>query len=425
MMKRLIPACMVFVLWSFLPSGTAAEEILTWEDCLAEATKNHPDLISAAETVNQRKADRAVTAGALYPQIDANVDASTAQTGTTAKTTADTYTYGVSGTQLIFDGFKTVNEVNAAKEDIKAARENYRWTSSEVRLNLRGAFISLLKAQEMITVAEEIVNIRRDSLMMITLNYEAGLEHKGAQMTAEANWVKAKAELARTKRGLALAQRQLSKEMGWQEVKAVAVKGDFVVRDRAEEPPDFAALAEDNPSLLEALARKNSAAFDVKSAYAEFSPALSAAASANKKGAHWPPENENWSLGFSLTMPIYEGGLRWAQVSKAKAVYNQLAADARSARDGVVVALEQYWAALRDALDTVEVEREDLEAAEERAKIAEAQYSTGFIAFDNWIIIENDLVEAKKAYLNAQAGALSAEAEWMDAKGETLEYAQK
>jgi len=63
-------------------------------------------------------------------------------------------------------------------------------------------------------------------------------------------------------------------------------------------------------------------------------------------------------------------------------------------------------------------------AAIERAKIAEAQYSTGFTTFDDWIIIENALVDAKKAYLEAQASALIAEADWIQAKGETLEYAQ-
>jgi outer membrane protein TolC len=61
-------------------------------------------------------------------------------------------------------------------------------------------------------------------------------------------------------------------------------------------------------------------------------------------------------------------------------------------------------------------------AAEERAKIAEAQYSLGLLQFDNWTIIEDNLVSAKKAFIDAQANALLAEANWVMAKGETLEY---
>jgi len=58
----------------------------------------------------------------------------------------------------------------------------------------------------------------------------------------------------------------------------------------------------------------------------------------------------------------------------------------------------------------------------QRSKIAEVEYATGFIGYDNWTIIEDNLVSAKASYLNAQANALLAEASWIQAKGETLEY---
>ncbi len=426
------PISIILLFFCFLLAQAKAEEVLIWEDCIIEAKKNHPDLISAEESVNQQKASKLITASGLYPQIDSNLGASTAgtsttssATGVTTKTTTDSYTYGVSGTQLIFDGFKTINKVKTAAENIKASEQNYRFTSTEVRLNLRTAFINLLKAQELIRVAGEITKIRRDSLELITLRYASGLEHKGALLTAEANLAEATFELAQAKRDIGLSQRQLTKEMGRQEFKPISVKGDFSLRDTAAEKPDLETLAKNNPSLLEAFTKRNAAAFDIKSAYAEFAPALSGEAGANKKSSHWPPQNDNWNLGLSLTMPIFEGGLRLAQVSKAQAAYNQAEADARSTGDSVVVSLEQNWVALQDAIETVEVQRKSLNAAQERSKIAEAQYSTGFITFDNWIIIENDLVSAKKAYLNAQANALLAEANWIQAKGETLEYAQK
>ena len=44
------------------------------------------------------------------------------------------------------------------------------------------------------------------------------------------------------------------------------------------------------------------------------------------------------------------------------------------------------------------------------------------MSFDNWTIIQDNLVKAKKAFLDAQANGLFAEAGWIQAKGETLEY---
>jgi outer membrane protein TolC len=429
-MKKFVIFFITLCLFCFLLPQAKAEEILTWENCLAEATKNNPDLISALESLNQQKASKSITASTLYPQIDANLNASKAGTSnttgsTTTKTTTDTYSYGVSGTQLLFDGFKTFNKVKAASENINAAQYNYSFTSSKVRLNLRTAFISLLKAQELIKVTEEIVNIRKNNLMLINMRYGSGLEHKGALLTAEANLAQANFDLAQTKRNLESAQWQLTKEMGRQEFKPIFVNGEFDVSDNAREKPNFELLVKNNPSLLQMGAKKNAAAFDIKSAYSDFAPMLSATGGANKKSGHWPPENNNWDLGLSLTLPIFEGGLRSAQVSKAKAAYNQLEADERSTKDSIIVALQQYWVALQDALETVEVQHKFLEAAEERSKIASAQYSAGFISFDNWILIENDLVKAKRSYLDAQANALLSEANWIYEKGETLEYAQK
>jgi hypothetical protein len=178
------PRLVIFlILFTGFLGNVRAEEILTWQDCIKEAQKNHPDLISALENIKEKKADKAITASGFYPQIDSNLDASTVSTSTTSvttgvttKATSNTYTYGVTGTQLIFDGFKTINEVKTAKEFINAAEQSYRFASTEVRLNLRTAFINLLKAQELIRVAEDImVQFLIEAILMSFLGGVVGI----------------------------------------------------------------------------------------------------------------------------------------------------------------------------------------------------------------------------------------------------------
>jgi TolC family type I secretion outer membrane protein len=415
-----------------VPLATYAEETLAWQDCVKEAAKNNPDLISAVENVSQQKAAKSITASTLFPQVSANLDASTAKTtttssstGKTTKTIADSYSYGLTGSQLIFDGFTTINNVNAASENIKAARENYRFTSTQVRLNLRTAFVNLLTAQQMVFVSEEIVKIRRDNLMLITLRYQSGLEHKGALLKAEADLAQARFQLSQAKRDIELAETQLNQQMGRREFKPVFAKGDFTVVTDTKEKPDFDTLIKDNPSVLQAIAKKNSAEFSIKSVYGSFLPQITGNAATDKSQGRFPPHNDQWNLGLSVNLPIFEGGLRLAQLNQAQAVYNQALANEKSIRNTAIVNLEQTWVNLKDAMETVSVQAKTLEASQERSKIAQAQYSTGFISFDNWIIIEDDLVRAKTAFLQAQGNALLAEANWIQAKGEMLEYAQQ
>jgi len=416
----------ILIIFAICVDKAIAEDMLTWQDCVREAAKNNPDLISAKEVVKQEKATKFSTQSGLLPQVTGSVDASRSEStsSVTSSTIKNSFSYGADGTQLIFDGFQTFNDINAATENVKASKENYRFVSSEVRLNLRTAFASLLKAQELIKVAEDILKIRRSNLELITLRYMSGLEHRGALLTAEANAAQATYEVAQARRDVVSAQKELARQMGQKNFSPISVQGDFTVRDTAEEKPDFMEVISTNPSILKAAATKNAALFSKKSAIGSFLPEISGNAGASRSGKSWVPKNNQWNFGATLSMPIFEGGLKLAQLSEADATYKKAIADEESARNTAIVSLEQTWASLRDTIENVGVNAQILNATEERARISEAQYSTGFITFDNWIIIQNDLVNAKKAYLNAEAGALIAEANWIQAKGETLEYAQ-
>ncbi len=428
-MLKYFKICLIILAFSFVSYGSLlAEEILSWQDCIREASKNNPDLIAATEEIKQSQAAKAITASALFPQIDANLQASTAQTAssTTGKTsTADSYSYGVTGSQLIFDGLKTISDTKAASENITASKYNFKYTSSTVRYRLRSAYASLLKAQEALKITQEIYDIRRSNLELITLRYQSGLEHKGALLTAEADLANAQYQISQAKRSLEVAQRQITKEMGRTKFSPILVKGDFKVQETVKKKPDFEELVKNYPSLNQIIAQRNAAQFSLNSAYANFSPTLSGSAGANKSGSHWSPNGDNWNLGLSLSMPIFEGGLRLAQVSQAKAYFNQIKENERSVKDSAVLVLEQNWASFQDAIDNVGVQEKQLLATQERSNIAQAQYSTGFITFDNWIIIEDNLVNAKNTFLDAQANVLLAEASWIQAKGDTLEYEEK
>ncbi len=398
----------------------AAEEALSWHDCVKEAAKNNPDLIASVEEIKQSVAGKDITASDLFPQINSNLGASSARGATGS--VADSYNYGLSGTQLIFDGAKTLNNIRAARENITAAKENFRFTSTTVRFKLRSAFIDLLRVQEMLRITKEIYDIRRSNLELITLRYESGLEHKGALLTAQADLTAAETGISQAIREVEVAQRELVKEMGRPQLTPIFAKGNFKVKDGAKLKPDFITLAKNNPELQQAIAQKNSAEFGVRSAYANFFPTLSGQAGASKSGSRWTPKGDQWNVGLTVSLPIFEGGLRFAQVSQAKALLNQLRENERSTKDSVIVVLEQAWADLQDTMDNVEVQRQTLIANEMRAKVSEAQYSLGVMTFDNWIIIQDNLVTSKRAYLNSQAEALLAEAYWIQAKGETLEY---
>ncbi|MDO8489549.1 MAG: TolC family protein [Candidatus Omnitrophota bacterium] len=414
----------IIFLTAFIPGAVSAEEILNWQDCVKEAAKNHPDLISAREVVIESKASKDIAQSPLAPQItsQAGTTLSKIQTSVKGSKTSTTNSYSVTGTQLIFDGFKTIDNTMAAKENIKSSQFAYKFTSSQVRFRLRSAYVSLLRSQEFIKITQDIYDIRKKNLDLIKLRYDSGIEHKGALLTAEANLAQAEYGIKQAKRDMEVAQSQLIKEMGRSIYTSMFVQGDFIVKEPVNTKPDFVALSEINPSYLELDAATRAADYNIRSAIANFFPTISAQGTVGRQDSRWLPQTNQWNMGFSVSWPLFEGGLRIAQVGLAKAQFNQAQSTERSAKDSIIVTLEETWQTLLDSLDNVEVRRKFLVADEERSKIADAQYSIGFLIFDNWTIIQDNLVSSKRDFLDAQAAAMLAEANWIQAKGETLEY---
>ena len=409
-----------------VPSLLWADETLTWSDCLTRASLNHPDLVSAQEEVRQSKDTKTITASGLWPQADANLSVTQIKSQASAasiKQNSTSYAYGVSGSQLLFDGFKTLNNVKASTEDIKASQWNFQFVSSQVRLRLRTAFINLLKAQDLIKLTKNIYDIRKQNLDLITKYYNSGIEHKGALLTAQANLAEAQFEINQAQRSLEVAQINLLKEIGARLIGAIKVNGAFDISANYQQKPDFESLVDSNPQLLQITAKKNAASFNIKSDQSNFWPAVSLLGGVGKSDDQWPPRVADTNVGLKLTWPILEGGSRLAQLDQAKSTFRGLQAQEQSLKDSLVLALEQSWASLQDAIEQVNVQKKFLDADVERAKIAEKQYSVGLLTYDNWTIIEDNLVSSKKTFLNTQANALLAEANWVEAQGRTLEYA--
>lgn len=398
-----------------------AQRTLNWEDCVRETAQNNPALVAAAEEVRQSGSDKKIAQSAALPQIDSSVSG---QRTIATKRETNSFSYSVSGRQLLFDGMKTANDIKAAGATLKAAEYTYAVTSSNIRLNLRDAYAGLLRAQELIDLSETILERRQQNLKLVQLRHEAGREHKGALLTAEADLANAEYEVEQAKRNLVLARTRLLRTIGLRDHKDVVASGDLSSYYVPQENPDFESLADNTPLLKAYAAQKESARFSLNSQKGEFLPDVFLSSSAGKSGSQWPPDSTEWGMGISVSFPLFEGGSRMAGLEKAKSKFRQSEANALSGRDSIVLTLEETWTDFMDTLGTLSVQKKFLEAAEERARIASAQYSSGLINFDDWIIIENDLVNLKKSYLNAQANVLTTEARWVQAQGGTLEYDQ-
>jgi outer membrane protein TolC len=422
-----IGTLIVVLLSAILPVASGAgEEALTWRKCVEIAAANNPDVRSSYEKIMQGRAGVGTARSVLLPRVEADASVSTGKTETSAlrgqEGRTNSYSYGVTAKQLVFDGMKSVYDLKSAGKSLESAEYDYLVTSSNVRLDLRSAFVQLLRAQESIDLYAQILARRKQNLELVKMRYEAGREHRGSLLTAEASLARAQADSAQAARGLVLARHGLAKVLGLAVTGPLVVTGSLSAASAVSDQPDFEALVRDNPVLQKMMAQRELAALNVESAKAEYFPTVYGFLSADRSGTSRPTTATEWSAGVQMALPLFEGGATYHGVRGKEAALRQASEDARSTRGAVLFTMQEKWVSYRNALEDAGVQQKFLRAAEERAKIAESQYSIGLIQFDNWVIIEDNLVQLKKSYLDAGAQALSAEAEWVQSRGETLSY---
>lgn len=403
----------------FLGGAAFAAEPLSWEDCVKEARASNPELISAQAKLEQAVANKDVTRSAKLPQVSASAGHGISKTED--RDSVKSSSYSVSGRQLLFDGSKTAHDLAAARENIKSAAYDQQVVSSNVLLQLKTAYVGLVTAQALMDVTRDIVARRQQSTDLVELRYEGGREHKGALLTAQANLAQATFEYEQALRNLELYQRRLSRELGRSVFVPIVVSGDLEVPPVDTVKPGFEELVEGTPLLKQLAARKEAARLGVKSAQGDLFPKIYADAGTGKSGSSWPPSTHDWSAGLSVSFPLFEGGQKQASLANARATYAQLNADEKSGRDGVIYTLAETWTAWQDAAARVGVQQKFLEASALRSTIAEGEYATGLITFNDWTLIEDALVSNQKAVLQARMNALVSEATWLQAKGETLD----
>lgn len=404
-----------------LPAMIFAEETaLTWNDCAKEALANNPDLKSAREKIFQAEKDllAAESAGAL--QVSGSLSQSNSfplSTGTYSESSG----YSLSARYQLYDGDQYALNVVSAKENVNAAKLSFDATSASVRTSLRAAFLELLKTQELVKITEDIKKRRKEIYDIVKLSYDAGREHKGSVLLAEANLKQADYEVTAAKRSLELTSTKLIRQLGRKILLPVKVAFEVDIKDEQKEKPDFKKLVEACPSYKQSLSRKKLAEYSLKSAQAAFSPQISLSAGAGDSASSFAWDVPSLSAGISLSLQLFDGGKRTAQLDKAASSILQVEFDLIASSFDLEIALMNMWINFQNALDQAGVRKKFLDATTERAGISAVQYSNGLIAFDNWTIIEDDLVSSKKSLLDAQINSLSAENNWLNAQGITLE----
>lgn len=409
---------LVFFTIYFLSTYAFAERSLTLQDSLAQASYSNPDLRTSEEALHKARYKYYGSYCPLLPQIGANGGINRNRN---INSSEDGYInendfVELTVQQSIFSGGRNQANISLSYAEKELAEIRLELVRSQLTYDVREAFAQLLFAQEQLLVMQAIAERRNSDVQLLELRYEGGREHRGNLLYTKASYKQALFDVDVARRALIVAQRRLARTMGTSEKEDLRAVGKLESKTPAV-VTDFSDRALETPAYRLALTQIKSARAGVDLARSEFLPDIFARAAATRQNNQWPPNQDGWFLGVNFTYPFFPGGQNVLDLKGAKAEERRTEAAARSADDQATFDLEQSYNLYADAYEHVAVQTEFLNAAESRAEVARSQYTIGLLSFDNWDIIENDLINQRKFQLISQRDAVLAEAVWERVQG--------
>lgn len=398
-----------------LLTSPAAGEVLTFEEARRDMLAANPqaqasagNLIAAGERLTSARAG-------LYPYFSAS--ASYARSGSQGLPPGDSYSYGFSGTQPLFSP-SVPAAVRSAGAAHRSARASYDGLVSRLGYELKASFAGILNAREALKLSEATLKRREENLELIRLKYEAGRENKAALLETEAALKTARWRHERYKKELLLLERGLNRLLGRGPRAAVP---ELALPEAPEPPADFSAFENrlrEHPSLRSARSSVDAARAAEETASAGRMPEASANGSYRWSGSDWPDRNSAWSLGASVSLPLFAGGRLSAGVAAARAALKAAEAGLKNSSDEVYLAAEDAFLSWREAAAWMDVARSALDAAEARAWLVRKQYLAGQASYFEWRTVEDSLITEQNDYLSAGRSLVLAHAAFVRALGE-------
>lgn len=390
-------------------------ETLSWRQCVDSVVQNNAILRASQASVRATKYKEGGARSGFFPEISAGLNYNRAK----GDATDSRYSGSLSLSQDLFHGFQDIGQVRQAEANTAAARAQLQMDKAQASYDLKSAFEGVLYAKEYQKLTQEIIKRREDNLHLVRLRFENGQENKGSVLLSRAYLNDAHLSELKARDVLRVAGTQLAKVIGRDGADPIDVQGQVPLGPApTEQRPDFKKIAIATPAYQQALARERAADQAVTVARSQFYPDLKLTGALGRSGAEFfPNQDSTWSLGVGLSVPLFSGGKDYYNTESA--ISSRVASESQRidvSRD-LLSSLEQAYSNYLEADAQLKVDESYKEAAIVRAEIARKRYNTGLINFDDWDVIENDLIKRETSYLQSKRNRVTAEAAWEQTQG--------
>ena len=435
-----------------------SQKVWTLEDCINYALENNLDIQKQIQSVESYKADLTQSALGMLPNLNAsgtnywNFGQTIDQyTNTFATTSVRSNNFYVSSSMVLFNGLQKLNTVKQNQIMVLASKYDLDVIKNSISLTVAGYYLDILFNSELLDVAKEQLRITKLQVERIQKMVDAGSSARGDLLNIQAQ--KATEELTQVQTSNLLKISYLSLE----QLIDFPVTADFHVEKPRLKPVEAPAqpvtpeiiyehALKNRPEIRSAELRVDAAQKRLAIARGIITPTLSVSGSwgtgysgaAREIDPNVPPvvslekigvalpskdsvfgynvnyatrlksfgdqlkTNNNQSVGFSLSIPIFNGWQGRTNITQAKISKNQAELDLDIEKRTLRKIIEQSYADAVASLQKYNSSLEKVNAQTESFKYTQQKFDVGMLTSFDYNNSKKDLTKAESDLLQAK-----------------------
>jgi NodT family efflux transporter outer membrane factor (OMF) lipoprotein len=363
---------------------------------------------------------------ALFPTIALNGGATRSGSGAGGGSTI--ITQGAGGTGFVSGGGRSSNnyrlqanaswapdiwgrirrQVESARGQAQASEADLAAATLSAQGTLATDYFDLRENDAEIGLLTQTVEGYRRSLQIAQNRYNAGVAPHSDVLQAQSQLATTQAALEDLTRTRATFEHAIAVLVG-ETPETFSIAPDATWNAPVPEVPAGvpSTLLQRRPDIAAAERRAAAASAEIGVAVAAFFPDLTLTGSygfaSSELGRLFNASSSVWSLGASAAESLFEGGARRAQVSAARAAYDQAVANYRQTVLAAFQDVEDQLAAQRVLTREYDLRRQAADAASRAAVMVQNQYREGQVDYTSVVTAQAQALSAQQTLVQARA----------------------
>jgi len=380
---------------------------------MEEAINHNPGLRASRARIEQRLAQYEVTWAALVPQGQAEISASHQQLGTgQSKVESNRFSLGLSLSYELDLFGKNQSALTAAQFDLLASLEDYKASLADLSKTLISGWFALAESKAQAALLEETAQADRANLDLVEGSYKVGTAKAADVLQAQEQVMGTELQLAQTKALLLTREHALMiqagryprKEQGFSPV-------GLEVKLEPPKPGLPSTLVQRRPDLRRALLQLRAQDARIAQAeaarYPQFSLSSSVGYQSGQLSGITDPGNAFWNLVGNLTLPIFDGGKRRAEVRRQEGILSEQLALYNQTLLKAFGEVEDALGQLKLLDQQIALQKNQIEISKQKLELTKDGFRQGIT---DWF----QVIAAQNQYYNVQKGLLTTRRAWID-----------